>query len=75
MAAIGTMRNVWSTARQDTQRAAAALPDVKGLHSVKNFVQHHPVLSTCAVLGVAWYTLGGALPTLVGLRTLARARR
>lgn len=74
MAAIGTMRNAWSTAREDTQKVAQALPDVKGLHSVKDFVQRHPVLSTCAVLGVAWYAVG-TLPTLIGLRALARARR
>ncbi len=65
----------WGAARVGTQRAAEALPDVKGLHSVKDFVQRHPVVATAAVLGVAWFALGGTLPTALGLLGLGAARR
>jgi hypothetical protein len=72
---IRAVTSVWHTTREGTQKAAEALPDVRGLTTVKEFVRRHPVLSTCAVLAVSWYILGGSLPRAASLLSLGGLRR
>jgi hypothetical protein len=55
----GNPAAVWRAARRGTEEAAAVLPDAMGLDHVKDFIRRHPVLSTCVVLAVAYYVLGG----------------
>ena len=60
-ALTGNPAAVWHAAREGTQATASALPDALGLDNVKDFVRRHPVLSTCIVLALAYYFVGGGL--------------
>lgn len=73
-AVSGNPVRIWQTAREGTQEVAGQLPDTFGLDHVKDFVRRHPVLSTCAVLLVAYSFLGESLPIIGGAVRMLRGR-
>lgn len=67
---LGTVfaaREVWQVAREGTQKAAATLPDVRGIDKVKGFVSRHPALATFVVVALGAQLLGGSLPAVAGV--------
>lgn len=54
----------WQSAQEGTQELAGALPEVKGVQQVKEFIRRHPGVSTCAALFVGYYLFGSSLPLL-----------
>jgi hypothetical protein len=63
-AGSGSPVRIWHAAEEGTQEVAAALPDSFGLDHVKQFIREHAVISTCAVLLVAYAFVGESLPII-----------
>jgi hypothetical protein len=64
----------WQSAREGTQELAAALPEVKGLEQVKDFIRRYPAAATCAALILGYMIFGTTWPVLGRAARLVRGR-
>jgi hypothetical protein len=63
----------WQSAKEGTQELASALPEIKGMGQVKEFIRRYPGVSTCTALVVGYMVFGSTLPFLGRVVRLIRS--